>query len=237
MIKIPGLPTYYGGKEASGVYQAIINQIPPHYRYFELFLGRGTILRLKKASEYSYGFEIDKTIYDKWHEIQLPENFIIENCCGIKSMKGLINFIGDNISWWKETFVYCDPPYLLTTRKTQRKTYKHELTVPDHIRLLDVANNLKCNVAISCYDNDLYAEHLATWRKIHFKAQTRQGTATETLYMNYPPPTELHDYRYIGSNYRERDRIQQKIKRHIQRLKRLPLYERQAIIEAIRTKI
>jgi hypothetical protein len=78
---------------------------------------------------------------------------------------------------------------------------------------------------------------LPGWRKIHFKAQTRRGTATETLYMNYPEPKQLHDYRFIGTNYRDRDRIQQKIKRHVNRLQRLPVLERNAIIQAITTKI
>ena len=40
--------TYFGGKAQDGVYQAIINQIPAHDRYIELFLGGGAIMLKKK---------------------------------------------------------------------------------------------------------------------------------------------------------------------------------------------
>jgi site-specific DNA-adenine methylase len=42
--------TYPGGKNGSGVYQQIINQIPPHEIYVEPFLGGGAILRMKKPA-------------------------------------------------------------------------------------------------------------------------------------------------------------------------------------------
>lgn len=51
--------------------------------------------------------------------------------------------------------------------------------------------------------------------------------------MNYPAPSILHDFRYLGKNYRERENIKEKTKRHILRLKRMPANERSAIISAI----
>lgn len=33
------MTSYPGGKSGAGVYQAIINQLPPHSTYVELFLG------------------------------------------------------------------------------------------------------------------------------------------------------------------------------------------------------
>ena len=50
MISLEGYPSYFGGKNGSGVYQTIINQIPKHSVYCELFLGRGTIMRYKKPA-------------------------------------------------------------------------------------------------------------------------------------------------------------------------------------------
>lgn len=35
--------SYFGGKAQDGVYQTIINQIPPHQIYIEPFLGGGAI--------------------------------------------------------------------------------------------------------------------------------------------------------------------------------------------------
>jgi hypothetical protein len=55
--------------------------------------------------------------------------------------------------------------------------------------------------------------------------------------MNYPKPNSLHDYSFLGNDFRERERIRKKIFRHVEGLKRLPDHERGAIIEAITSKI
>ncbi len=57
--------------------------------------------------------------------------------------------------------------------------------------------------------------------------------ATEWLWMNFPPPLELHDYRYLGQTFRERERIQRKRKRWTARLRCMPALERYAILSAI----
>jgi hypothetical protein len=92
-------------------------------------------------------------------------------------------------------------------------------------------------VALSSYNNSLYSEALEGWRKIEFKSQTRHGSATEVLFMNYPEPEALHDYSYLGNDYRERERIRRKILRHVDGLKRLPTHERQAILNALGTNL
>lgn len=51
--------------------------------------------------------------------------------------------------------------------------------------------------------------------------------------MNYAAPKRLHDYRYLGNDYRERERLGRKTKRWIERLNRLPELERQALLSAI----
>lgn len=235
MIDLPNYKTYFGGKQASGVYQTIINHISKHMVYIEPFLGRGTIMRLKKpAPHINVGYELDKQLFENWSiATKGNPNFAVYNSCGISvleyfSKKDYISgFTGSDV------FIYADPPYLFSTRRSTRKQYKHEFTVDDHKRFLTAAANIKFNVAISCYDNDLYSSMLHGWRKINFKSQTRRGTAIETLYMNYSEPVELHDYSFLGKNFRERERIKQKIKRNVERLQRLPLYERTAIIQAI----
>ena len=39
---------YPGGKAGAGVYQTIINLMPPHDVYIEPFLGGGAVMRLKR---------------------------------------------------------------------------------------------------------------------------------------------------------------------------------------------
>ncbi len=134
-----------------------------------------------------------------------------------------------------DTFIYCDPPYLMSTRSFQQNLYRHEFaTEEEHRSLLSLLLQLPCRIAISGYASPLYAAMLACWRSITFQAQTRGGTpATEWLWMNYPEPFELHDYRYLGDTYRDRERIQRKQKRWHARLQRMSRLERYALLEAI----
>lgn len=239
MISIPGIESYYGGKAGSGVYQTIINHIPPHRIYIAPFLGYDAIMRTKKpAPDYNIGCDLNRELVHKWqraiHQNNYP--FIVHNQCAFQFLEHISsNTIFTDIG--HGVFIYLDPPYLIETRKTPRNVYLHEFTRDHHVRLLKLIVTLPFNIALSCYDNELYSSMLPGWRKIHFKAQTRRYTATETLYMNYPEPEALHDYTFLGTDFRERERIRKKIQRHVEGLKRLPVYERSAIIDAITTKV
>src|SRR5688572_15356621 len=50
---------YPGGKNGSGVYQTIINLMPPHEVYIEPFLGSGAILRMKRPALRNIGIDRD----------------------------------------------------------------------------------------------------------------------------------------------------------------------------------
>lgn len=51
--------------------------------------------------------------------------------------------------------------------------------------------------------------------------------------MNYPEPLELHDYRYLGRDFRERERIKRKKQRWKQKLSTMPALERYAILSEL----
>ena len=88
---------------------------------------------------------------------------------------------------------------------------------------------------ISGYWSALYADALKDWNSTHFQAMTRGGrTATEWLWYNYPEPVALHDYRFLGENFRERERIKRKKQRWTERLHSMPILERRALLAAIR---
>ena len=130
--------------------------------------------------------------------------------------------------------VYLDPPYLMETRRSQRPLYQYEYTDADHERLLDCILDLDCYVMISGYWSEMYADRLSGWRTITFASQTRGGTtATEWLWLNYPEPDALHDYRYLGEDYRERERIKRKKTRWVNKLRRMDPLERRSILWAI----
>ena len=132
-----------------------------------------------------------------------------------------------------DEFIYLDPPYLLETRQNGKRIYRHEMGFNDHVRLLEIIRELDCMVAISGYWSELYADMLYGWRMDSWTARTRQGVATEWLWMNYPEPTLLHDYRYLGDTYRERDRIKRKKARLVAKLQRMQPQERYALLAAL----
>ena len=88
-------------------------------------------------------------------------------------------------------------------------------------------------VMISGYESSLYEKSLKSWHIHSFQAATHHGIATEWIWMNYPAPVELHDYRYLGDNFRERERIKKRTKRWVARLKKMPVLERKAFLSAI----
>lgn len=50
---------YPGGKNGSGVYQTIINLMPPHKVYIEPFLGAGATMRMKRPAVQNIGIDCD----------------------------------------------------------------------------------------------------------------------------------------------------------------------------------
>jgi hypothetical protein len=130
------------------------------------------------------------------------------------------------------TLVYCDPPYMRETRSGGR-LYEHEMSDVDHRRLLRWAIAAKCRVMISGYWSELYGSTLRKWRCSRFMAMTRGGLAEECVWANFPEPMELHDYRYLGEGFRERERIKRKKSRWLARLAAMPLLERRCLLSAI----
>ena len=49
---------YAGGKGGPGVYQKIINLMPPHEVYIEPFVGGGAIMRLKRPARLNIGLDL-----------------------------------------------------------------------------------------------------------------------------------------------------------------------------------
>jgi DNA adenine methylase len=136
--------------------------------------------------------------------------------------------------------VYADPPYVISTRsKTSygcggALRYKYEMADGDHRRLLRVLLELPCKVILSGYDSPMYADALDKWAHTTFQAMTHRGVhKTESLWCNFPAPVELHDYRFLGANFRERENTKRMIRRLRARLAKMPLLRRQALLAAV----
>ncbi len=223
---------YPGGKSGAGVYQKIINQMPVHDVYIEPFLGGGAVLKAKRRSSVDIGIEADIDVVETWrHDLDWCRVTVI-NADAISYLPALVETERRDEA---RVLVYADPPYLGSSRASNRLIYNHEMmSEEDHLVLLTMLKSLPCMVMLSGYASDLYEKELEGWRSISFQAMTRGGfAATEWLWMNFPEPFELHDYRYLGENYRERERIRRKQKRWRSRLESMPALERYALLEVV----
>lgn len=227
--------TYPGGKEGAGVWQRIVNLMPPHDVYVELFAGGGAVLRNKEPAPHEYAFDLD------------PDALIRLKQWAREAARGATILNQDALSWLEE-FVndteleppaaswlfYADPPYPLSVRRTDRVRYYNELTDADHVALLGLlkkAGQRGVRVMLSGYRCALYDVPLADWYRVDYEAMTRGGVLVpESLWMNFPPPLELrHGYDVVGNNFRERERIKRKRRRWLANFSRLENTEREAI--------
>jgi len=239
---------YPGGKSGAGVYQRIISQMPPHNVYIEPFLGGGSVMRYKLPARYNLGIDLDDEVVQRAAALAkagewVPPRARTGGNCGLLSSGAapLFEFLqGDGIDWLRRqaslnsAMVYADPPYLVETRSCQRRMYRCELGAVDHRQLLAVLASLKCYVLLSGYPSELYDLALSTWRVVRYRTMTRAGRmADECLWCNFPEPVELHDYRYLGTDYRDRERLKRKRLRWERRLSAMPVLERQALLAAL----
>lgn len=261
------MPSYAGGKNAAGVPQRLINQIPPHDVYVAVCLGNDGIMRHKRPAGRNVGIDLDPATLALWKPGDVPALELYQ-CDGLEWLKHEFRLyrvdrqppfsaavsrdnrqaarvaenggeglppggVAESRDSGSQYFVYVDPPYPRSTRRSKAALYRHEWDDAKHDELLDVVRRLPCRVMVSSYWSERYAEALADWRTIKFRSQTRRGPATEWVWMNYGDPTELHDTRFLGRNKRQREAFRRRAKNLSARLKRLPPLERQALIDAI----
>ncbi len=232
---------YPGGKNGMGVWQSLINQMPPHDVYIEPFLGSGAILRRKKPACSSVGIDCDPRAIAAFPEFRVPGLSLVtrdaRQCLaeyfGIRESTARWSGPRFKVQSHKKHLIYADPPYLGSTRG-QRRRYECELmTEAEHRELLDILTSIPAMVMISGYRSELYDRVLANWRRVDRWVSTRGGMRKESTWMNYPEPVELHDYRFLGRDCHDRLRVRRKIARHIAKLRRLPAVERAAILHAL----
>ena len=74
----------------------------------------------------------------------------------------------------EDVLFYADPPYVPETRRSGG--YRHEMTIEQHVQLLQLLTTCKGMVILSGYDCPLYQEYLADWRRIDIAmfAQTNE---------------------------------------------------------------
>src|ERR1051326_8012454 len=97
MKRIPGLETYFGGKGGDGVFQTIINHMPPHKIYIETFLGGGSIMLHKRPAEVNIGIEVDPNVSSLWRQHLPPYMILIEGNMNYKHTFALDFTVDGNV--------------------------------------------------------------------------------------------------------------------------------------------
>lgn len=211
---------FAGGKNKC--YQRLINLIPPHDIYVETHLGSGAVMRHKRPARYSVGFERDPQVVEMWLRNGPPS---FELVCGDVMSVLDVSRLG------RTDFVYADPPYLPETRRRAR-VYRFDYCSEDHEALLTWLRSLSCMVMVSGYRSALYDSELADWERTDFIAKTHAGVRVESVWMNYSP-VALHDARYVGDDFRQREKLRRLSTRWATRFGRLARLQQQCVLEQL----
>ncbi len=210
---------YPGGKGKT--YQHVINLMPVHRVYIETHLGGGAVMRHKLAAARNIGIDADARAIAAWASDPLSGVEVI--CKRAEDFLACYPFEGDEL-------VYVDPPYHPATRR-QERVYRLDYTEEDHERLATLLRGIPCMVILSGYANPVYERVLSGWRTRTFEAKTHVDVRTETLWFNFEPPKQLHDSRYVGVDFRERQTIRRRMNRLQERITRMDVVERSALMQ------
>ncbi|HBW8106919.1 TPA: DNA adenine methylase [Klebsiella pneumoniae] len=225
--------SYLGSKAASGVYQKIIAEMPPHDTYIETHLGGGAVMLRKPPAKKNWGIDIDPETVEAFNQDnpdfldRLADTLFID--------------VGDAVEFLRRfdyasagrVLIYSDPPYLHETRSSSAR-YRHEYSVSDHHRLLQCLCAMPENVSVivSGYPSSVYDNALPGWRSKEFQAMTRGGVRTEKIWMNYQEGA-AYSHAFAGSDYNDRYRIKRKAQRWKKKFAALAPAERLAIMVAL----
>ena len=201
---------YPGGKFR--LYQQIINLMPPHRVYIETHLGGGAVIRNKTPAVLNIGIDRDLKVV-RGFKGAFGENYRFVHGEAESFLKGY-QFQGDEL-------VYADPPYWPSSRKSKKCPYRYDYSEEQHLYLLEILLTLPCRVMISGYRNDTYSEILSGWQQHRLIGTSHTGQREEIVWSNYAT-TLLHDTRFIGRNFRDRQTIRRKRQRWKERFLKQP---------------
>lgn len=84
--------------------------------------------------------------------------------------------------------IYCDPPYVLSSRSGGKRQYKHEMSDEDHEKLLAALKAHRGPALISGYRSGLYDRELSGWyRETCTATDQLSRRREEVLWMNFEP--------------------------------------------------
>ena len=212
--------SWFGSKATTGLSQAIVSLTPPHGVYLETHLGGGAIMKRKPPALRNIGIDLNRRAIDTFSCAYPVE---LHHGCAHAFLSDF-DFQGDEL-------VYSDPPYVQSTRRSQRR-YRFDYTDDDHVALLGILKSLPCSVIISGYPSRLYDEHLADWRTLEIQVNNQSCVVTEKLWFNFTPD-RVHWHACAGRNFTDRQRIKRHAEGWARRYRAMPPGERLAVLSAV----
>lgn len=211
---------YFGSKATSGLCQPIIALMPPHDTYIETHLGGGAIMQRKPPALRNIGIDLNARTLERFHCAYPVE--LVHDC----AHRFLVDY-----DYRGRELVYCDPPYLPTTRSSSRR-YRFDYEESGHRDLLALLKQLPCPVILSGYPSALYDEWLCGWQSLELQVMNQGGVRTEKVWFNFTPE-RVHWANYSGKNHTDRQRIRRKAESWGRRYRGLPPGERLAVLSAL----
>lgn len=211
---------YFGSKATSGLCQAIMAMMPPHETYIETHLGGGAIMKRKAAALHNIGIDLNERALARFacdYRVEL-----IHGCA--HAFLAAYPFRGREL-------IYCDPPYLRSTRSSARR-YRFDYSEQDHRALLELLKGLPCQVMVSGYPSALYDELLGAWRSVELQVMNQAGVRTEKLWFNFTVD-RVHWASYAGRNFTHRQTVKRKAASWGRRYQAMPRAERLAVLAAM----
>jgi site-specific DNA-adenine methylase len=214
------MDSYFGSKATSGLCQPIISMMPPHDTYIETHLGGGAIMLRKPPALHNIAIDLD------------PKALAVFKCdYPIEKIQGCAHQFLSTYPYRGRELVYCDPPYLHSTRSSTRR-YRFDYKEQDHIELLEILRGLPCSVILSGYPSTVYDKLLTDWGTLELQVMNQGGVRTEKLWFNFTPD-RVYWSSYAGKNFTDRQRIKRKAESWGRRYQALPRAERLAILSSI----
>jgi hypothetical protein len=214
---LPGMASYPGSKGGNGTWQQIISRIPQCDLFIEAMSGSGIL------SEKLKSYSCSTVTNDLNRSLTANENL---------SYGSLIDKYDCDAD--RKIVFYFDPPYMLSTRRSQRKIYKLEWSDNDHDNFLSRVLTVKSDCMISHYPCEKYNNALQSWRSVRYQSMTHAGPRTECLWMNYQQPKLLLAADKVGSDCWRRQGIKRKVHRLQSKIAMLPADERAAIFTQLK---
>ncbi len=228
------LENYPGNKGFAHAKIEITNLIPPHIIFMEAFAGSASIAEEIYTGQIIVLNDINDKVYrllkSKWgckaHINNIDALFLVAYYQSIiTAFSGFVTY--------KDLFIYCDLPYPKSSRRSSTDIYEYEMTDDQHRKFLSMALKVPFNCMISSYPNEMYDTVLKDWNRYEFQTSVHGNPATEVLYFNYDFPTRLHTYKNLGKDCWERQRINRKVDRILQKFSALPDLERNKLISEL----